>query len=75
MQPRSPGKGKRKRSATPTRTATPKRLFEFDEESFVLLKGGSVYFDYPNIKCALGSQEKTAASRRSGRSRRAAPVF
>ena len=70
MSPRSPGKGKRKRSATPAPAATPKRLFEFDDEPFILPKGRGVYFE-----CALESPKKTAASRRSGRSRRAAPVF
>ena len=74
LSPRSPGKGKRKRSATPTPAATPKR-FEFDDESVVLPKGRGDYFEDPNYACALKSQEKTAASRRSGRSRRAAPVF
>ena len=38
LSPRSPGKGKRKGSATPTPAATPKR-FEFDDESIVLPKG------------------------------------
>ena len=33
MSPRSPGKKTRKRSATPALAATPKRLFEFDDES------------------------------------------
>ena len=72
---RSPGKGKRKRSATPAPAASPKRLFEFDDESNTLPKGRGVCFEDPNFECALKSQEKTAASRRSGRSRRAAPVF
>ena len=72
--PRSPGKGKRKRSATPVPAATPKR-FEFDDESIVQPKGRGVYFEDPNFQCTLKSQEKTAASRRSGRSLRAAPVF
>ena len=75
VSPRSPGKGKRKRSVTPVPAGSPKRLFEFDDESIVLLKGRGVYFEDPNFECALQSQEKTAASRRSGRSRRAAPVF
>ena len=75
VSPRSPGKGKRKRSVTPAPTVGPKRLFEFDDESVVLPKGRGVYFEDPNFECALKSQEKTAASRRSGRSRRAAPVF
>ena len=75
VSPRSPGKGKRKRSVTPAPAVGPKRLFEFDDESIVLPKGRGVYFEDPNFGCALKSQEKTAASRRSGRSRRAAPVF
>ena len=75
VSPRSPGKGKRKRSVTPAPAVGPKRLFEFDDESVVLPKGRGVYFEDPNFECAFQSQEKTAASRRSGRSRRAAPVF
>ena len=39
LSPRSPGKGKRKRSATPNPAASPKRLFEFDDESIFLPKG------------------------------------
>ena len=72
---RSPGEGKRKRSVTPAPAAGPKRLFEFDDESIILPKGRGVYFEDPSFDCALKSEEKTAASRRSGRSRRAAPVF
>ena len=72
---RSPEKGKRKRSATPAPAASPKRLFGLDDESSILPKGRGVYFEDPNFECALKSQEKTTASRRSGRSRRAAPVF
>ena len=75
VSPRSPGKGKRKRSVTLTPAATPKRLFEFDDKSIVLPKGRWVYFDDPNLEWDLKSQEKTSPSRRSGRSRRAAPVF
>ena len=75
MSLRSPGKRKRKRSATPAPVATPKRLFELDDESVVLPEGRGVYLEDPNFECALTSQEKTAASRRSGRSCRAAPVF
>ena len=74
VSPRSPGKGKRKRSVTPAPGASPRR-FEFDDESIVLPKGRGMYFEDPNFECALKSQEKTATSRRSGRSRRAAPVF
>ena len=72
---RSPGKGKRKRSVTPAPAVVPKRIFEFDDESVVLPKGRGVYFEDPNFECALKGQEKTATSRRSGRSCRAAPVF
>ena len=75
LSPRSPGKGRRKRSATPAPAASPKRLFEFDDETIILPKGRGVYFEDPNFECALKSQKETAASRRSGRSRRAAPVF
>ena len=75
MSPRSPGEGRRKKSATLAPAATPKRLFEFDDGSIVLPKGRGVYFEDPNFDCALKSEEKTAASHRSGRSRRAAPVF
>ena len=74
VTPRSPGKVKRKRSATLAPSVTPKR-FEFDDESIILPKGRGVYFEDPNFECASKSQERTAASRRSGRSRRAAPVF
>ena len=74
ISPRSPGKGKRERSATPAPAATPKR-FEFEDESIVLQKGSGVYFEDPNFECAFKSQEKTAASCRSGRSCHAAPVF
>ena len=74
ISPRSPGKGKRKRSATTAPAATPKK-FEFDDESIVLPKGRGVYFEVPNFECAVKSQEKTAASRRNDRSRRAAPVL
>ena len=75
VSPRSPEKGKRKRSVTPAPAAGPKRLFEFHDESIILPKGRGVYFEDPNFECALKSQEKTVASRRSGRSRRAAPIF
>ena len=75
ISPRSPGKGKFKRSGTSAPAATPKPLFEFDDESNILPKGKEVYFEDPNIEWASKSQEKTAASRRSGRSRLAAPVF
>ena len=55
---RSPGKRKRKRSPTLAPAARPKRLFEFDDESIILPKGRWVYFEDPNFKCALKSQEK-----------------
>ena len=71
---RSLEKGKGKRSTTPAPSATPKR-FEFDVELIVLPKGRGVYFEDPSFECALKSQEKTAASRQSGRNCRAAPVF
>ena len=61
ISPRSPGKGKRKRSATPAPAAiTPKRLFEFDDESNILPKGRGVYFEDPNFECALKSQKRSA---------------
>ena len=69
-----PGKGKQKKSETPTKTAI-KRRFEFDDESVVLPKGRGVYFDDPNFALVLRDEAKTVSSRRSGRSRRAAPVF
>ena len=75
VSPRSPGKGKRKRSVTPAPAASPKRLFEFDDESIILPKGTEVYFEDPNFERALKSQEKTAESHRSGRSCRATPIF
>ena len=36
VSPQIPGKGKLKRSATPAPAASPKRLFEFDDESITL---------------------------------------
>ena len=66
---RNPGTGNHKKGAPP------KRLFEFDEESIILPKEGGVYFEDPNFECALKNQEKTAASRRSGRSCFAPPIF
>ena len=66
---------KRNKRATPTPADTPKLLFEFDDESIFLPKGRGVYFEDPNFECALKGQENIAASRRSGRSWRAAPVF
>ena len=50
VSPRSPGKRKRKRSATPAPAATTKRLFEFDDESIFLPKGRGVYFEDPNFE-------------------------
>ena len=58
VYPRSPGKGKRKRSATPAPAASPKLLFEFVDGSIILPKGRGVYFEDPNFECALKSQEK-----------------
>ena len=57
VSPRSPGKGKRKRSATPAPAACPKLLFELDDESIILPKARGVYFEDPNFECALKSQE------------------
>ena len=71
---KSPGKGKQKKSETPSKTAVKRRL-EFDDESVVLPKGRVVYFDDPNFAIALRYEVKTVSSRRSGRSCRAAPVF
>ena len=71
---KSPAKGKRKKSATTAPAATPKQLFEFDAESFVLPNGRGVSFDDSNFEVVLKNQ-KTAASRRIGRNRRAALVF
>ena len=55
IPPRRPGKGKRKRSATPAPAAAPKRLFEFDDESIILPKRKGVYFEDPIFECALKS--------------------
>ena len=41
----------------------------------MLPKGRGVYFDDPSVAIALRADNKTVSSRRSGRSRRAAPVF
>ena len=71
---KSPGKGRQKKSETRPKTAV-KRRFGFDDESAVLPKGRGVYFDDPNFAIALRDEDKTVSSRRSGRSRRAAPVF
>ena len=71
---KSPGKSKQKKSETPAKSAI-KRRFEFGEESVVLPKGRGVYFDDPNFAIALRDENKTVSSRRSGCSRRAAPVF
>ena len=71
---KSPGTGKQKKNETPAKTAV-KRRFEFDDESVVLPKGRGVYFDDPSFGIALRDDDKTVSSRRSGRSRRAAPVF
>ena len=58
MSPQNPGKGQRKRSATPAPAATAKRLFEFDDESVVLPRRRWVYFDDPNFECASKTREK-----------------
>ena len=71
---KSPGKGKQKKSETLAKTAV-KRRFEFDDESVVLPKGLGVYFDDPSFAIAVRDDDKTVSSRRSGRIRRAAPVF
>ena len=71
---KSPGKGKQKKSETPAKIAV-KRRFEFDDESVVLPNGRGVYFDDPSFATALRDDDKPVSSRRSCRSRRAAPVF
>ena len=71
---KNPGKGKRKKSETPVTVAI-KRRFEFDDESMKLPNGRGVYFDDPRFAIALKDEDKTVSSRRSGGSRRAAPVF
>ena len=71
---KNPGKGKQKKSETPAKSAI-KRRFEFDDESVVLPKGRGVYFDDPSFAIVLRDEDKTVASRRSGRSRRAVPIF
>ena len=75
LPPRSSGKGKRKRSATAVPAVAPNRLLEFDDESIVLPKARDVSFDDPIFEVTLKSQQKTATSHRSSRSRHAAPVF
>ena len=47
--PRSPGKGKRKRSVTPAPAASPKR-FEIDDESIVLPKGRGCISKIPILR-------------------------
>ena len=71
---KSPRKGTQKKSETPAKSAI-KRRFVFDVESVVLPKGRGVYFDDPNFAIALRYEDKTVSLSRSGRSRRAAPVF
>ena len=71
---RIPGKGKQKKSETPVKSAI-KRRFEFDDEWVVLPKGRGVYFDDPSFAIALRDDDESVSSRRSGRSRRAAPIF
>ena len=60
--PRSPGKGKRMRSVTPAPAGSPKRLFEFDDESIISPKGRGVFFEDPNFECALKSQKNCCIS-------------
>ena len=71
---KSPRKGKQKKGEMPAKPAVNRR-FEFDHESVVLPKGRGVYFDDPSFAIAMLDDDKTVSSRRSGRSRRAAPVF
>ena len=68
------GHGRRKKGETPAPLAI-KCRFEFDDESVVLTKGQGVYFDDPNFAIALRNEDEAVSSRRSGRSRHAAPVF
>ena len=67
-------KGKQKKGETPAKPAV-KRRFEFDDGSVLLPKGRGVYFDDPSFAIALRDDDKTVSWRRSGRSRRAVPVF
>ena len=62
MSPRSPGKGKRKRSARPAPVVIPKR-FEFYDESIGLPKGRGVYFEDPNFECALKRENCCVSSK------------
>ena len=71
---KSPGKGKLTKSETTAKNAV-KRRFEFGDESVVLPKGRGVYFDDTNFAIALRDEDNNVSSRRSGRTRRAAPVF
>ena len=71
---KSRGKGKQKKCETPAKSAI-KCRFEFDDESVALPMGRGVYFDDPNFAIALRHEDDTVSSRRSGRSRRAAPGF
>ena len=71
---KSPRKGKQKKGEMPAKAAM-KRRFEFDDETVMLPKGCGVYFDDPNFAIVSRDGERTASSRRSGRSCRAAPVF
>ena len=71
---KNPRNGKQKKGGMPIKTSI-KRRFEFDDESVVLPKGRGVYFNDPSFAIVLRDEDKTVSSRRSGRSRRAAPVF
>ena len=76
VPPRSPGEKNADEVRHPLRSCCHTHwLIEIDDESIVLSTGSGVCFEDPNFECALKSQEKTAASRQSGRSRRAVPVF
>ena len=59
----------------PARRMRKRNQFEFDDESFVLTKERGMYFDDPYLESSVKIQDKTATSRRSDRSRRAAPIF
>ena len=63
------------KNVIPAPVFAPKPLFEFDNESVVLPKWRGVHIHDLNFEVASKSQDKTATSRRSGHSRRAAPVF
>ena len=70
----TPGKGKRKRRATPAPVAAPRLFFGFDD-SIVLPKGTGVFFKDPIFEAALKKQENFEISRKSGRISCAATVL